>query len=99
MKNEEIYNLVEKQETVLKEAVELKLSGFKAEIKSGMDMQVYKLDQLIDYQKKQNGRLDRLENDTRIWRLIHRNPKTAGIVLGLALVGLIALFVIKNLIL
>jgi len=25
MKNEEIYNLVEKQETVLKEAVELKL--------------------------------------------------------------------------
>ena len=44
MKNEEIYKLVEKQETVLKEAVELKLSGFKAEIKSGMDMQVYKLE-------------------------------------------------------
>jgi len=97
MKNEEIYKLVEKQETVLKEAVELKLSGFKAEIKAGMDMQGYKLDQLIEYQKKQNGRLDILENETRIWRLIHRNPKTAGAVIGLAAIGVITLFIFKNL--
>ncbi len=36
------------------EVLEAKLSGFKAEIKAGNDMTTYKLDQLIDYQKKQN---------------------------------------------
>jgi len=94
MKNEEIYKLLEKQEEVFN----LKLTGVKAEIKAGNDIQVYKLDKLIDYQKIQNGRVQRLEDETRVFRLIHRNPKTAGIVLGLAALGCVALFIIKNLI-
>ena len=79
------------------EVLEAKLSGFKAEIKAGMDMQGYKLDQLIEYQKKQNDKIKTLEDDTRIWRLIHRNPKTSGMVIGLSVIGIVALFILKNL--
>jgi len=92
MRNEEIYKLLEKQEEVF----DLKLIGVKAEIKAGNDITVYKLEELIEYQKKQNGKIKTLEDETRIWRLIHRNPKAAGIVIGLAAIGCIALFVIKN---
>ncbi len=95
MKNEEIYKLIETQNAT----IDAKLTGFKAEIKAGVDMQTYKLDQLIDYQEKQNGRLTILENETRIWRLIHRNPKTSGVFIGLSVLGVIALFVLKNYIL
>ncbi len=79
------------------EVLEAKLSGFKAEIKAGNNMTTYKLDQLIEYQEKQNGRIERLEDETRIWRLIHRNPKTSGVVLGLCVIGVVALFILKNL--
>ena len=103
MKNEEIYKLIEKQGENTKEILDARLRGFKAEIKSGMALQVYKLDELIEYQKKQNGRTSQLEEnikglakETRIFRLIHKNPKAAGVVIGLALLGLVALFIIKN---
>lgn len=79
------------------EVLEAKLSGFKAEIKAGNDMTTYKLDQLIEYQKTQNGRIEKLENETRVWRLIHKNPKTSGAILGLSALGVIALFILKNL--
>ena len=95
MKNEEIYKLIETQNAT----IDAKLTGFKAEIKAGVDMQTYKLDQLIDYQEKQNSRILTLENETRIWRLIHRNPKSAGIIIGLSALGFVALFVLKNYIL
>ena len=80
----------------IKELLNDKLTGFKAEIKAGVDMQSYKLDQLIDYQEKQNGRIGGLEDETRVFRLIHRNPKTSGIIIGLSVIGVIALFIIKN---
>ena len=95
MRNEEIYKLLEKQEDVFN----AKMTGVKAEIKAGTDMTVYKLNELIDYQKIQNGRTTKLEDETRVFRFIHRNPKAAGIVIGLAVIGFIALFIIKNLIL
>ena len=82
MKNEDIAILLD-----------AKLSGFKAEIKSGNDMAQIKLDnikedivemkishkddftELKEYQKTQNSRTSTLESETKIFRLIHRNPK------------------------
>ena len=94
MRNEEIYKLIEKQEEIFT----AKMSGLKAEVKAGTDIQVYKLDKLILYQEMQNGRIGKLEDETRVWRLIHRNPKIAGTIMVLAGIGFIALFIIKNLI-
>jgi len=99
MENQEIYKFLEKQEASIKEVLDARLKGFKAEIRASEDMQIYKLDQLIEYQKGQNNRIGKLENETRVFRLIHRNPKAAGIVIGLAIFGLIALFILKNVIL
>ena len=79
------------------EVLEAKLSGFKAEIKAGNDMTTYKLDQLIDYQEKQNSRISTLENETRVFRLIHRNPTLSFTFIGLSVLGVIALFILKNL--
>jgi len=95
LRNEEIYKLIEKQEEIL----DARLRGFKAEIKSGIDIQTYKMDQLIEYQEKQNSKIRNLEKDTRVWRLIHRNPKASSIIIGLAILGIIALFILKNVIL
>ena len=81
------------------EVLEAKLSGFKAEIKAGNDMTTYKLDQLIEYQEKQNSRISTLENETRVFRLIHRNPTLSFTFIGLSVLGVIALFVLKNYIL
>ena len=75
----------------IKELLEAKLSGFKAEIKSSMDIQVYKLDQLIEYQKKQNGIIGELEKKVQTntnWRI----KITAA---GTAIVGLISFVLIK----
>ncbi len=93
MRNEEIYKLIATQS----ETIDAKLTGFKAEIKAGVDLQTYKLDQLIEYQEKQNNRIGTLEKDTRVFRLIHRNPKASFTIGVLSLIGLIAIFVIKNL--
>ena len=92
MRNEEIYKLIEKQEEIFT----AKMSGLKAEVKAGTDIQVYKLDQLIEYQQTQNGRIGKLEDETRVWRLIHRNPKMAGAIIGLCTIGAVFLFIIKN---
>ena len=99
MRNEEIYELIQTQKDDIKEVVELKLTGFKAEIKAGADLHSYKLDELIDYQKKQNGKIRTLEKETRIFRLIHRNPKASFIIGGLCILGIVALFILKNIIL
>ena len=95
MRNEEIYKLLEKQDEVFN----AKMTGLKAEIKAGNDIQVYKLDKLIEYQKIQNGDIRMLKDETRIWRLIHRNPKTAGVFIGLCAVGVVAIFILKNIVL
>ncbi len=97
MRNEEIYKLIERQENSFKEVIEAKLTGFKAEIKTGNDLHTYKLDELIDHKKVQNGRIEALEKETRVFRLIHRNPTTSFIIGGLSLLGLIAFFILKNL--
>ena len=94
MRNEDIYKLIEKQGEVFT----AKMTGLKAEIKAGNDIHVYKLDELISYQKIQNGRTTKLEEETRIFRLVHRNPKVAGAVIGLCLLGMVFLFILKNLI-
>jgi len=99
MRNEEIYKYLEKQENSIKEVLDARLKGFKAEIRASQDIQIYKLDELIEYQKKQNNRIGKVENETRVFRLIHRNPKASVIVGGFCILGIIALFVLKNVIL
>ena len=93
MRNEDIYKLIEKQGEVFT----AKMTGLKAEIKAGNDIHVYKLDELISYQKTQNGRTTKLEDETRVFRLVHRNPKIAGAIIGLCLLGVVFLFILKNL--
>ena len=98
MKNEEI-----------KELLEAKLTGFKAEIKTGNEMAQIKLDnikediteikenhkedfaEIKEYNKKQNGRVLKIEQETRIFRLIHRNPKASIIIIILVIAGLFVL--------
>lgn len=70
------------------EFLDAKLSGFKAEIKAGVDMQTYKLDQLIDYQKTQNNRIDTLKKETYFFRLLHKHPKISIIAVTLLVLGL-----------
>ncbi len=72
----------------IRELLEAKLSGFKAELKSGMDMQTYKLDELIDYQKEQNGRIGKLEKETSFFRLIHNHPRISTIVSAILILGM-----------
>ena len=106
MKNEEIYKLIERQEDNVKELFSIHNTALRAKIEAENSIVLMKIDTLTDYQKIQNGRTDKIEEDvkglakdTRVWRLIHRNPKAAGVVIGLALLGLAALFILKNLIL
>jgi len=75
----------------IKELLEAKLSGFKAEIRAGNDMQTYKLDRLIEYQEKQNKRVSKLEDK------VHKNTNwrikitTAGTVI----IGIISFVLVK----
>ena len=93
----------------IKELLNAKLSGFKAEIKAGNEMASIKLDnikediieiknshkedfaEIKEYNKKQNGRTDIIENETKIFRLIHRNPKASIIIFVLLVAGLFVL--------
>ncbi len=99
MRNEEIYKLIETQGESTKQILDARLRGFKAEIKSGVDIQTIKLDQIIGHQKSQNNKIEKLENETRVFRLIHRNPTLSFTFIGLSVLGVIALFVLKNYIL
>jgi len=75
----------------IKELLEAKLSGFKAEIKASNDIQTYKLDQLIEYQEKQNKRVSKLE-DTVSKNTNWRIRITAA---GTAIVSVISFVLIK----
>jgi hypothetical protein len=81
----------------LAELMDAKLTGLKAEIKASTDMTTYKLDELITYQKVQNGRLSCLEDETRVFRLIHRNSRTSIAIIIILIVGFITMmpFILK----
>ena len=99
MNNEEIYKFLEKQDQNIREILDARLKSFNAKMESNLNLVNYKLDDLIKYQEKQNNRIGKLENETRVFRLIHRNPKAAGIIIGLSVLGFVALFLLKNIIL
>lgn len=94
MDNREIYQLLEKQESNIKELFGAHNTAIRAKIESENTILGMKIDALTDYQKIQNGRttqnsenISNLAKDTRIWRLIHRNPKVAIIIIVLAIIG------------
>lgn len=99
MENKEIYKLLERQEDNLKELFSAHNATLRAKIETETGVIEGKVDALLEYQKIQNSRTAKLEEDTRIWRLIHRNPKASSIIIGLTLLGFIALFILKNVIL
>jgi len=70
-----------------KDYLDLAFKGMKADIKADLNMVGYKVDELIEYQKIQNGRIGKLEKETRIFRLIHRNPKISGAIIILIIIG------------
>ena len=83
----------------IKELLDAKLTGFKAEIKAVNEMTSLKLDnihqdvvELKDYQKIQNGRITKIESETKIFRLIHRNPKASIVIIILLIAGLFVLY-------
>jgi len=106
MRNEEIYKLIERQEGNMKELFNAHNAVLEAKIEAETSIIEVKVDALLRYQKTQNNRTAKLEEnteglakDTRVWRLIHRNPKASSIIIGLTLLGIIALFILKNVIL
>jgi hypothetical protein len=94
MKNEDITHLIEKQEANIKELFSVHQTALRAKIEAENEMLSQKIDTLVDYQKMQNGRtlkaeqaIRTLENETRIWRLIQRNPKSTLIIVILSIIG------------
>lgn len=95
MKNEEIYQLIERQEANVKELFNAHNTAIRAKIEAENTILGMKIDALTDYQKVQNGRtsaneenISNLAKETRIWRLIHRNPKAAGVIIALIILGI-----------
>ena len=70
-----------------KDYLDLAFKEMRADLKADLNMVGYKVDELIKYQKIQNGRIDCLEKETRIFRLIHRNPKISGAIIILIIIG------------
>ena len=102
MENREIYKLIERQEDNVRELFNAHNTALRAKIEAETSIIGVKIDALAEHQRTQNDRTakleentERLAKDTRIWRLIHRNPKASSIVIGLTLIGIIALFILK----
>ena len=70
----------------------LKFKGIHKNIDAGFE--AFKIEM-----KSQNGRLTKLEDETHVFRLIHRNPKASVIIGGFCIFGIIAFFILKNVIL
>ena len=75
-----------------KDYLDLAFKGMKADLRSDLNMVGYKVDELIEYQKIQNGRLGKLEKETRIYRLINRNPKISGAIIILIIIGALTIW-------
>jgi len=95
MDNREIYQLLEKQESNIKELFGAHNTAIRAKIESENTILGMKIDALTDYQKIQNGRttqnsenISNLAKDTRLFRLIHKNPKMTGIIIALIILGI-----------
>ena len=94
MRNEEIYQLMERQEANVKELFTIHNTAIRAKIEAENVITGLKIDALSDYQKIQNGRtvkneenISGLAKDTRIFRIVHRNPRTSLIIIILAIIG------------
>jgi hypothetical protein len=70
----------EAQKVELRELMEVKLSLVKAEVTSGNDIIISKLDEVINHQKKTNGRVTKLEEDIKAVQWIKKNPKLSIII-------------------
>ena len=88
MRNEEIYTLLKEQKADLKELVEINSMAIRATVKSEIEILGNDVKDLKDYQLKQNGRTSSLEAETRIYRLIHRNPRASAVIIALILLGI-----------
>jgi len=75
----------------LKELLDAKFTGIKAEIKAGNDFITYKLDEVINHQKESNGRLCKQEDNTRFARWIELHPKMSIIffILSIAIIVIV----------
>jgi len=106
VRNEEICKLMERQEDSIKELFSAHNTALGAKIEAENAIVLMRIETLTDYQQIQNNRTEKLEEsvseikeDTRIWRLIHRNPKITATITILSILGLVGLFILKNVIL
>jgi hypothetical protein len=76
----------------LKELLDAKFTGIKAELKSLGDIVDLRLKQVVDKNAEQNGKIQCLEDETKVFRLIHRNPRLSIIIVILILAGCLTLY-------
>lgn len=74
----------------LREIIEANFKAMRARIQASADI----MDVIHTEVKKQNGRIQKLERETLIIRIIHRNPKWTTVVIVLIVFGII--FAINN---
>lgn len=70
-----------------RELIELKFTSMHATIKSNHDMEMLELKHIKDYQLKQNGRVDKIESETKIVRFFESHK----FILILVIIGILAL--------
>ena len=52
-------------------------SSIRSEIRAKDDLIQLQLQKILDQTTKTNGRVNKLEEETKIWRLLQQNPKLA----------------------
>ena len=77
-----------------REYMDALMHGLKAEMKAGFDMLGYKNDEIIAHQKKTNGRVTNLEENTKMLTPIWKNRKL--IVIGLMVVWFLLAMINDN---
>jgi hypothetical protein len=74
-----------------KELINEKFSGLKSLLNAHFENVNDRLDDVIEHQKKSNGRIDLLETETTFFRWVNRNPKLALFLTILIIAGIIFL--------
>lgn len=63
--------------TYMHEKIEDLGTSIRSEIRAKDDLIQLQLQKILDQTTKTNGRVNRLEEETNIWRLLQQNPKLA----------------------
>lgn len=92
---EEILKAIKKRDQITMRLMQRQLDntikGFSLQMGSFEERNSLKQNEIIEHQKETNGRITRLENETRIYRWATNNPKLAVGIAIILIVGIAAL--------